>query len=177
MGDLNKLTSSTVSVAGTIEVTNDAGNALPVSGSFYQATQPVSLVSVPSHAVTGPLTDTELRATPVPVSSSTSTYYGKTVTYVSIDQGAAGTTVLAAASGAAKHKILGCVLTMSAAGTVKFNDGTVDLSGAMSVATSGGFVLPTSIVPYTETAAINRPLNLITTTGAAKGFVAILTEA
>jgi hypothetical protein len=34
--------------------------AVPVSGTFYQATQPVS----------GPLTDTELRATPVPVSGT-----------------------------------------------------------------------------------------------------------
>lgn len=33
-------------------------------------TQPVSLASVPTHAVTGPLTDVELRATPVPVSGT-----------------------------------------------------------------------------------------------------------
>ena len=33
-------------------------------------TQPVSLASVPSHAVTGPLTDTQLRATAVPVSAA-----------------------------------------------------------------------------------------------------------
>lgn len=33
-------------------------------------TQPVSLVSVPTHGVTGPLTDTQLRATPVPVSGT-----------------------------------------------------------------------------------------------------------
>lgn len=40
----------------------------PVSGTFWQATQPVSLASVPSHAVTGPLTNAELRAAAVPVS-------------------------------------------------------------------------------------------------------------
>lgn len=74
----------------------------PVSGTFWQATQPVSgpltdtqlratavpvsLASVPSHAVTlasttitgsvavtGPVTDTQLRATPVPVSGTVST--------------------------------------------------------------------------------------------------------
>ena len=33
-------------------------------------TQPVSIASVPSHAVTGPLTDTELRATAVPISAA-----------------------------------------------------------------------------------------------------------
>lgn len=64
-----------------------ASNPVPVAGTFWQATQPVSiaswtgltdaqlraaavpvsLASVPSHPVTGPLTDAELRATAVPV--------------------------------------------------------------------------------------------------------------
>ncbi len=61
----------------------------PVSGTFYQATQPVSAAALPlpsgastettlasvlsalsSVAVTGPLTDTQLRTTPVPVSGT-----------------------------------------------------------------------------------------------------------
>lgn len=127
------------------------------------------------------LTDSQLRATPVPVSGTvtagTSTAYGKTVTYIAIAQGAAGTTELAAASVSNKHKILGCALTLSAAGTVKFTDGTADLSGAFDISASGGFVLPASIIPFTETAATNRPLNIVTTVGAAKGFIAIITEA
>lgn len=52
-----------------------SGNPLPVdvgtvavTGTFWQATQPVSIAS--PVAVTGPLTDTELRATPVPVSGT-----------------------------------------------------------------------------------------------------------
>ena len=65
-----------------------AGPTQPVSGTFWQATQPVSMAtntpdvtdragrllghvtvdSAPTTAVTGPLTDTELRATAVPVS-------------------------------------------------------------------------------------------------------------
>ena len=52
---------------------------LPVSGTFYQATQPVSLTSTTitgSVAVTGPLTDTQLRATPVPVSLTSTTITG-----------------------------------------------------------------------------------------------------
>lgn len=44
--------------------------SIPVTGAFFQATQPVSLASVPSHAVTGPLTDAQLRATAVPVSGT-----------------------------------------------------------------------------------------------------------
>ena len=47
---------------------NIANASLAVTGSFYQATQPVSIAStVP---VSGPLTDTQLRATPVPVSGT-----------------------------------------------------------------------------------------------------------
>jgi len=42
--------------------------AVPVSGTFYQVTQPVSIAA--SVAVTGPLTDTQLRATAVPVSGT-----------------------------------------------------------------------------------------------------------
>jgi hypothetical protein len=60
----------------------------PVTGTFYQVTQPVSLAALPAlaagsavighvvvdtaptTAVTGPLTDTQLRATPVPISGT-----------------------------------------------------------------------------------------------------------
>ena len=128
--------------------------SVAVTGAFYQATQPVSGT----------------------VTANPATGFGKAITFVAVSQGAAGTTVLAAASASNKHKILACALVMDAAGTLKFNDGTVDLTGAMSIAINGGFVLPSGFVPYTETAATNRPLNLITATGAAKGFVAILTE-
>jgi hypothetical protein len=55
-----------VSITGSVAVTGpltDAqlrATAVPVSGTFFQATQPVS----------GPLTDTQLRATPVPISGT-----------------------------------------------------------------------------------------------------------
>lgn len=62
--------SNPLPVTGTVTV----GNAsLAVTGAFYQATQPVSLTSTTitgSVAVTGPLTDTQLRATAVPVSGT-----------------------------------------------------------------------------------------------------------
>jgi hypothetical protein len=51
----------------------------PVSGTFWQATQPVSLASTTitgSVAVTGPLTDTQLRASAVPVSLASTTITG-----------------------------------------------------------------------------------------------------
>jgi hypothetical protein len=50
-----------VDIGASVEVSNDAGNPLPVSGS-------VSITG--SAAVTGPLTDTQLRATAVPVSGT-----------------------------------------------------------------------------------------------------------
>jgi hypothetical protein len=148
----------------------------PVTGTFWQTTQPVSLATAPSTPVTG----TFWQATqPVSgtVTANPATSAGKTITYVSVAQGGAGTTELAAASVGNFHKILGCVLTLSAAGTAKFTDGVADLTGAMDVAASGGFVLPTSIIPYQTTGATNRALNLVTVTGLAKGVVAILTEA
>ncbi len=51
-------------------------SAVPVSGTFFQATQPVSIAS--SVAVTGPLTDGQLRATPVPVSGTVTANTGLT---------------------------------------------------------------------------------------------------
>jgi hypothetical protein len=47
---------------------------LPVSGTFFQATQPVSIAA--SVAVTGPLTDAQLRASVVPVSLASTTITG-----------------------------------------------------------------------------------------------------
>jgi hypothetical protein len=53
--------SAVVNIGTAVEISNDAGNPLPVSGS-------VSITG--SAAVTGPLTDTQLRATAVPVSGT-----------------------------------------------------------------------------------------------------------
>lgn len=162
-----------------------AVNPLPVTGAVTTgALTDVELRAVPvpvsGTVATGGLTDAEIRATPLPVSgtvtANAATSHGKTITYVSIDQGAAGTTALAAASPGNKHKLLGLVVTMSLAGTVKLVDGASDVTGAMDVAASGGFVLPTSIIPYVVGTA-NTALNLVTTVGAAKGVAIILTEA
>ena len=131
-----------------------------VSGTQMQ----VDVVSMPTTTVQGTVT------------ANAGTSNGKTLTYVPVAQGAAGTTVLVAASPSNKHKIVGCFLTMSAAGTLKFTDGVGDLTGALDVAASGGFVLPTSSFPYQQTAT-NSALNLVTTIGLAKGVVIILTEA
>lgn len=111
------------------------------------------------------------------VTANPATSFGKTITYVSVNQSAAGTTVLAAASVGNKHKVVGVTLVLSVLGTLKLTDGVADLTGPMDLAANAGFVWPTSLLPYTETGATNRALNLITTLGAARGVVAILTEA
>ena len=102
---------------------------------------------------------------------------GKTITYVSVNQGAAGTTELAAASVGNNHKVVGCILVISLLGTLKFTDGVADRTGPMDLAANGGFVLSGNMIPYFQTGATNRALTLVTTLGAARGVVAILTEA
>jgi hypothetical protein len=49
---------------------------VPVTGTFWQTTQPVSIASMPTTPVTGPLTDTQLRASAVPVSLTSTTITG-----------------------------------------------------------------------------------------------------
>lgn len=51
---------------GTVRVDPTGTTTQPVSGTFWQATQPVSIAA--TVAVSGPLTDTQLRASAVPVS-------------------------------------------------------------------------------------------------------------
>lgn len=95
--------------------------------------------------------------------------------HVAVNQGAAGTTQLAAAVAGKRHKIVGAVLLLSTAGSLKFTDGAGDLTGPMDIGTTGGFVLPTSNLPYLQ-AATNSALSLVTTVGAARGIVTIVTE-
>ena len=65
----------------SIEISNDAGNPVPVSGTFWQATQPVSAVSLPlptgaatETTVAGLLTNTQLRASAVETTKKTSSF-------------------------------------------------------------------------------------------------------
>jgi len=106
---------------------------------------------------------------------NTKTNAGRTVRYAAVSQTGAGTTVLAAAEGGLKHKIIGATLTLSGAGTLKFT-GAGDLSGAMDVAAKGGFVIPPSEWVWQQTGA-NEALSLVTTAGMAQGVVQYITEA
>ena len=78
-----QLRATAIQIQGTV-----SGTAVPVSGTFFQATQPVSIAA--SVAVTGPLTDAQLRAADVPVTG--------TVTANTPSTGAIGFPVLAQAT-------------------------------------------------------------------------------
>lgn len=67
--DIGDVTVNNAAGAAAVNI-QDGGNSITVDGTFWQATQPVSIASMPSTAVTGPLTDTQLRATAVPVSGT-----------------------------------------------------------------------------------------------------------
>lgn len=74
-----------------------------------------------------------------------------------------GTTVLAAAQAGKSHRVVGVLLTIDAVGTVKFRDSTpADLSGAMAISATGGFVASPVGGPWWQ-AAPNTDLQLVTT--------------
>ena len=62
---------ATQPVSGTVSISGSVAVTGPLTDAQLRASAvPVSLASVPSHAVTGPLTDAQLRATAVPVSGT-----------------------------------------------------------------------------------------------------------
>lgn len=100
------------SAIGSVTVTS--APTTPVTGTFFQATQPVSLASTTvtgSVAVTGPLTDVQLRTTAVPVSLTSTTVTGS----VSVTN--AGTFATQATLAAETTKVIGTV-NLSAAQTL-----------------------------------------------------------
>ena len=66
-----------------------------------------------------------------------SIFYKQKVVYVPVAQSAAETTILRAAVDVVKHKVLSCILMLSVTGTLKFTDGTDDLTGAMNISATG----------------------------------------
>lgn len=152
-----------------------AGTAPPIGAGTEAAALRVTLATDSTGLVS--VDDNSASLTVDSAACNPATYFGKTITFVSVAQGGAGTTALAGASVGNKHKLVGACLVGDAAGTISFTDGVATLCGAMSIAANAGFVLPTSLLPYTETAATNRALNLVTVTAKVSGMVAILTEA
>ena len=120
----------------------------PVSGTFFQSTQPVSQV----------------------------TGQGRTLLFAAISQGVAGTTQLVAADATKKIKVVSYVFTLSLAGTVKFT-GTADLTGAMTFAANGGASAMAAPSAHFFESAVNAALSIVSTIGAANGHISYFLEA
>lgn len=92
-----------------------------------------------------------------------------------VNQAVAGSVTLATAVLGKRHRVSAALLTLSADGSLKFA-GSVsgDLTGPMDIAAKGGFAF-SGIGDLVETAP-SEDLQLISTGGAARGVVKIVTE-
>lgn len=97
-------------------------------------------------------------------------------TSIKVDQAAPGTFQLGAATPQTIHQVLGFMLWMSAAGTWKFTDSGGDLSGAISVIKDAPPIIYVSPGLPIVSSARGSALNLVTTGGAAKGVVLLMSE-
>jgi len=85
-----------------------------------------------------------------------------TIKFASISVSSSGDNLVVAAVPGKKIKVLSCMGVASGAVSMKWRSNATDLSGAISISSGGGFVLPASSPGqghYLET-AINEPLNI-----------------
>ena len=137
-----QLRATAIQIQGTV-----SGTAVPVSGTFFQATQPVSIAA--SVAVTGPLTDAQLRAADVPVTG--------TVTANTPSTGAIGFPVLAQATqvGGSDGTNLRILKTDSS--------GELQVDVVSSALPSGAATETTLAAVEVDTSAINNKLAALST--------------
>lgn len=112
--------------------------AVPVSGTFFQATQPVSIAA--TVAVSGPLTDTQLRAAIVPVTLNDLTASGNITTQNLVPAGVAtaGSAVEITLNG---QNTLGVQVTGTYTGALNLQ-ATID--GTTWVTTSSNIIMPSN---------------------------------
>lgn len=156
---LTPLSTVAATQSGTWTVTG-AGGTFPVTGTFWQATQPVSLASVPSHAVTN------AGAFAVQSSLETGSIYNGTSAltpkFAAIAASTSGNNTLVLAVSGKKIRVLAYNLIGSAAVNAKFQSGAAgtDLTGLKYIAAAGGGICaPFNPVGWFET-GINTLLNL-----------------
>ena len=94
--------------------------------------------------------------------------------YFTVDQGVAGTTVVAAAEVGQKHKVIGLVLSLISTGSYRFT-GASNLTGDIRVLKDASVCWPNSGIPYLET-ALGDALSIVTIGGAGDGVVIYVTE-
>lgn len=103
------------------------------------------------------------------------TNQNRTIVQVALDQGGAGSTDLVAAPGAGlRIFVVTIVVSMAAAGTIRFTEGTgpTNLTGDLDIALAGGFVsIGDGVNPVLQTNTANSKLTVTSTTGAANGWI------
>lgn len=146
-------------------------SALAVTGTFFQATQPVSgTVAISgSVAVTGPLTDTQLRATPVPVSGTVTANIG-TAGSLALDATLTarfGTLGQKAMAGSAPVVIASDQSALPVTGT--FFQATQPVSGTITanIGTSGSLALDATLAKLTITQGTALGSNTLAMVGGA----------
>jgi hypothetical protein len=102
-------------------------------------------------------------------------YLGRTTTQVVVNAAAGVPQDLVAAPGARlKIYVVTIVVVLDVAGTIKFTEGTgpTDLTGAMTLGDTGGFVtIGDGVNPVLQTNTANAKLSLAPVTGAATGWI------
>jgi hypothetical protein len=154
---------------------NPESARLSDGAAFYKATtpadtQPVSAASLP--LPTGAAT----QATLATIQTQTSQNAGKTVNRFVLNQGAAGNTVVAAASVGNKHKVVGFLISAAANGTLTWFSAAVAITGPIDIAARADILNPSAVLfPLLET-AVNSSLNVTSATTAVHGVILYLTE-
>jgi hypothetical protein len=144
-------------VSGPLTDTQLRASAVPVSGTFFQPTQPVSIAA--TVAVSGPLTDTQLRASAVPVSLATLpalTAGSAVIGHVIADSGSTtavtGNVTVTQATGTNLHAVID-----SAPTTAVTNAGLSNLDVALSTRTKPADQQHT-IIDSSASIAVTGPL-------------------
>lgn len=169
-----------VTVAGTVAVTQSGAWSVAVTGTFWQATQPVSVASLPlpagaaiaANQQTDALTNTQLRATPVPVSTTDldirDLVVGDVVSaepdgtalangQVAIDTTAGGTTITAASAGRQ-----GVTITNQGSVACYVGTGTVTTSNGFLLNPGESVALPTDSEVKAITASSSTTIGYLT---------------
>lgn len=143
----------TQGVGMNLHVVVDSAPTTAVTGTFFQATQPVSLTSLPALAV-----GTNLIGS-VSASTETSTVYNGTTPltpqFANITASASGVTTIIALVAAKKIRVLAIWLTANAAVNVKWQSHVTptDITGLAYLAANGGYVLPFNPAGWFQTVA------------------------
>jgi hypothetical protein len=129
-----------------------------------------------TQVVTGPVTDAEIRATPLVMDLRR----GQAILFAPISVSSSGANLIIAADATKKIKVLHYTLVADNAVVVKFQSGITDKTGAMSFGTNGGTSSPmgTPAGSWLFETEVNEPLNLnLSSAVGVRGHVTYFLEA